>query len=122
MAGVAQAAPKQTNDSGPSALNPGVSGAAPLIKEAWFLNLENLIRLAWGDIRSLGEPSGFVLARLWRSAQAQESEFCRTLTFSQLFTPTPSQTLPAAGIQGRNAIVVGCRQPPEIERCWTARH
>jgi hypothetical protein len=37
MAGAVQATPREENDSGPTALNPGGSGAAPLIKEAEFL-------------------------------------------------------------------------------------
>ena len=41
MAGAVKAAPKQRGDSGPNAVNPGVSGAAPLINEAGFLRFRS---------------------------------------------------------------------------------
>jgi len=80
MAGAAQAVPKQLNDSGPNAVNPGVSGGAPLINEAVFLTFtsseairRSWISLAWGDIRSWDESSECVLARLWRSPEVPPS-------------------------------------------------
>jgi hypothetical protein len=89
MAGAVLTAPNLDSDSGPTAVNPGVSGAVPLNEEATFLRTcESFAKMekvfAWRDTKPSGTLAKRVISRPARLEAVENWRFCASLITSHL--------------------------------------